>query len=231
MSQPQTPSPEELIAQLALLEEQQESGAKLLPSDATVKNINAELETYLADLRQPRPHDEYADESACERVLQMVQTIGREPSNPGDKTMLTQMESASTSTADALSLISLGNYELLSKIGEGGMGAVYKARHTKLDKIVAIKVLPKDKMQDKSSVARFEREMRAVGKLDHPHIVRAMDAGEENGTHFLVMEYVPGIDLSQLVKQLGPLPITDACELIRQEIGRASCRERVSGLV
>ena len=96
------------------------------------------------------------------------------------------------------------------------MGAVDKARHTKLDKIVAIKVLPKDKMQDKSSVARFEREMRAVGKLDHPNIVRAMDAGEENGTHFLVMEYVPGIDLSQLVKQLGPLPIAEACELIRQ---------------
>src|SRR5690606_13492072 len=102
------------------------------------------------------------------------------------------------------------------KLGEGGMGAVYKARHTKLDKIVAIKVLPAERMKDKGAVARFEREMRAVGKLEHPNIVRAMDAGEAGGMHYLVMEYVQGVDLSQLVKQRGPLPIADACELIRQ---------------
>ena len=58
--------------------------------------------------------------------------------------------------------------------------------------------------------------MEAVGKLEHPHLVRAMDAGEADGTHFLVMEYVPGKDLSQLVRDRGPLPIADACELIRQ---------------
>ena len=110
----------------------------------------------------------------------------------------------------------LREYELLEKLGEGGMGAVYKARHSKLDKVVAIKVLPADKLQDEQAVARFEREMRAVGKLEHPNIVRAMDAGEVNGMHFLVMEYVRGVDLSQLVKKLGPLPIADSCEMIRQ---------------
>jgi serine/threonine protein kinase len=58
--------------------------------------------------------------------------------------------------------------------------------------------------------------MRAIGRLDHPHIVRAMDAGEEGGLHFLVMEYVKGVDLSRLARRIGPLPIADACELVRQ---------------
>ncbi len=110
----------------------------------------------------------------------------------------------------------LGVYQLREKLGEGGMGAVYKALHTKLDKIVAIKLLPRDKTANPQTIARFEREMKAVGKLDHSHIVRALDAGELNGTHFLVMEYVEGIDLGALVKQLGPLPIDVACELVRQ---------------
>ncbi len=150
---------------------------------------------------------------------QMVQAIGRDPADPGDpgdKTQITQLEPAESTTGSSPTVISVGNYELLEKIGEGGMGAVYKARHTKLDKIVALKVLPPKKMQDNASLTRFAREMRAVGKIDHPNIVRAMDADEENGTHFLVMEYLPGIDLSQLVKQLGPLPIAETCELIRQ---------------
>ena len=110
----------------------------------------------------------------------------------------------------------LGEYQLLEKLGQGGMGAVYKARQTKLKKIVALKVLPKERMQDERAVARFEREMAAVGAVDHPNIVRAMDAREIDGTHFLVMEYVEGLDLSQLLRRQGPLPIADACELIRQ---------------
>ena len=112
--------------------------------------------------------------------------------------------------------IRLREYELLRKLGEGGMGTVYLARHTRLDRIVALKVLPPDRMRDSSAVARFEREMRAVGGLDHPSIVRATDAGDVDGTHFLVMEYVEGLDLSSLVERLGPIGMADACELVRQ---------------
>jgi serine/threonine protein kinase/formylglycine-generating enzyme required for sulfatase activity len=108
------------------------------------------------------------------------------------------------------------DYALLEKLGEGGMGAVYRARHLRLDKVVALKVLPAGRMRDRESVARFQREMKAIGRLDHPHIVRAMDAGEENGMHYLVMEYVEGTDLSRLARSVGPLPIADACELVRQ---------------
>ena len=84
----------------------------------------------------------------------------------------------------------------------GGMGTVYKARHQRLKRIVALKLLPPDRTRDKRAVARFEREMEAVGKLEHPNIVRALDAGEHDGTHYLVMEYVDGLDLSQLVRRL-----------------------------
>jgi serine/threonine-protein kinase len=110
----------------------------------------------------------------------------------------------------------LGQYRLLEKIGQGGMGAVYKARHLRLDRIVALKVLPAERAHAPEDVARFEREMRAVGKLNHPNIVRATDAGEADGVPFLVMELVEGTDLQRLVQQRGPLPLAEACELVRQ---------------
>src|SRR5262249_38269469 len=78
------------------------------------------------------------------------------------------------------------------------------------------KILPPERTRDPLAVARFVREMAAVGRLEHPNVVRATDAGEEDGTHFLAMELVEGIDLGHLVRFLGPLPVPDACELIRQ---------------
>jgi serine/threonine protein kinase len=108
------------------------------------------------------------------------------------------------------------DYELLEKLGEGGMGAVYKALHVKLKRPVAVKILPREKLVDAQAVARFNREMEAVGQLVHPNIVLAHDAGEADGQHYLVMELVEGMDLTQLVARLGPLPVADACELVRQ---------------
>lgn len=108
------------------------------------------------------------------------------------------------------------NYRLVEKIGEGGMGTVYLAIHTRLEKPVAVKLLKADRKRDPQAISRFEREMRAVGKLEHPNIIRAHDAGEENGVHYLAMEYVAGVDLSWLVRVLGPLPIAAASEVVRQ---------------
>jgi serine/threonine protein kinase/formylglycine-generating enzyme required for sulfatase activity/WD40 repeat protein len=110
----------------------------------------------------------------------------------------------------------LDGYELLEKLGQGGMGAVWKARHTRLDKVVAIKLLAPQCMGSDAAVSRFRREIRAVGMLEHPHIVRALDAGEVAGSHYLVMEYVEGTDLGQLIKKQGPRKPIDACELVRQ---------------
>lgn len=110
----------------------------------------------------------------------------------------------------------IGPYRLTKKLGQGGMGAVYQATHTKLDKVVAIKLLSRQSGLEATAVERFEREMKAVGKLDHPHIVRAMDAGECDGFHYLVMEYVEGRDVSQWVKSRGPFSVGQGCEIIRQ---------------
>jgi serine/threonine protein kinase len=136
-------------------------------------------------LRQPAPVHAFEREAACQKVTQMVQSLGQKQ-DESERTI----ETAGTTFQPRSSLTEyeplahLGAYELLAKLGEGGMGAVYKARHVKLDKIVAIKVLPTERMKDKQAVTRFEREMRAVGKLEHPHIVRAMDAGEAEGVHY-----------------------------------------------
>jgi formylglycine-generating enzyme required for sulfatase activity len=110
----------------------------------------------------------------------------------------------------------LGEYLLVERLGEGGMGVVWKAVHNRLGKPVALKTIHRRRLGDPASVARFGREMKAVGGLDHPNIVRATDAGEAGGVHFLVMEFVEGVNLSRLVKEHGPLPVREACALIRQ---------------
>jgi hypothetical protein len=109
-----------------------------------------------------------------------------------------------------------GEYELLAKLGEGGMGTVYRARHRRLGRDVALKrIRPRD--ADPSRLAaRFEREMRAVGRLDHPHVVEAQHAGEQDGQLFLVMKLLDGLDLARLVRRAGPLRPADACEAVRQ---------------
>jgi serine/threonine protein kinase len=110
----------------------------------------------------------------------------------------------------------LGEYELQERLGAGGMGEVYKARHQRLDKLVALKLLPAGAQGSADRVARFLREMRAVGSLDHPNVVEAHDAGEQAGVVYLVMKLIEGADLAKVVRQRGPLPVAEACDLARQ---------------
>jgi len=107
-------------------------------------------------------------------------------------------------------------YRLEDLLGEGGMGTVWKARHTRLDMVVALKVIGRRLSGDPAAEERFQREMKAVGRLRHPNIIRAHDAGEAGGRAYLVMEYAPGVDLADLVKRRGLLPPADACEVVRQ---------------
>ena len=96
------------------------------------------------------------------------------------------------------------------------MGSVFKARHARLDKIVALKVLSKGRTGDPNAVARFEREMKAVGKISHPNIVQALDARDVDGRVVLVMEFADGLDVGEVVRRVGPLNVADACEIVRQ---------------
>jgi serine/threonine-protein kinase len=110
----------------------------------------------------------------------------------------------------------LGPYRLLDRLGEGGMGQVLKARHVSMDRVVALKIIRKDRVSHPVALSRFDREVRAVSKLSHPNVVTAFDVAQVGGTHYLAMEYVEGIDLARLVQQSGRLPIANACEYARQ---------------
>lgn len=110
----------------------------------------------------------------------------------------------------------VGQYKLLDCIGTGGNGHVFKAEHSALGRTVALKVLAPAVVKNRQAIARFQHEMHAAALLDHPHIVRAWDAGSAGEVHFLVMEYVPGRNLGELVEAYGPLPVGFACECLRQ---------------
>jgi formylglycine-generating enzyme required for sulfatase activity len=110
----------------------------------------------------------------------------------------------------------LGEYVVLDRIGAGGMGQVFKARHGRMDRLVAIKLVSPSLVDAPEAVDRFQREVRAVARLEHANIVTAFDAGELDGTPFLVMQLVDGSDLSSVVKQRGPLAVPAAIECIRQ---------------
>lgn len=110
----------------------------------------------------------------------------------------------------------LGPYRLLKLLGEGGMGQVYLAQHSRLEMVVAVKVLAEHLNHNPQAISRFDREMKAVGRFNHPNIVRATDAGEYHGQHYLAMEFVDGRDLFQIVNAYGRLKVCDACEVVRQ---------------
>ncbi|HMP78848.1 MAG TPA: serine/threonine-protein kinase [Pirellulaceae bacterium] len=117
---------------------------------------------------------------------------------------------------DRVSPQRIGDYELIEPMARGGMGDVYRARHLRLEKMVALKILPQHRMRHGDAISRFAREMKIIGQMNHPAIVAAFDAGEETGIHYLTMEYIDGMDVSKLVRTLGPLDAENACEIVRQ---------------
>ncbi len=110
----------------------------------------------------------------------------------------------------------VGPYVILEKLGEGGMGAVYKARNVRLGRVVAIKLLRKERNTNVEVIRRFRREVEVVSSLAHPNVVRAFDACEVDGNLVFEMEYVEGVNLTQLVHKRGGLPVPMACDFIRQ---------------
>src|SRR3974390_44047 len=110
---------------------------------------------------------------------------------------------------------SLGHFELLQKIGEGGMGVVYKARDSRLERVVAIKLLPESRAADAERRARFIHEAKAASALNHPNIVTIYEAGEQDGRTFMVMEFVDGKPLGDLIPNKG-MRLTEALRIAVQ---------------
>jgi serine/threonine-protein kinase len=117
----------------------------------------------------------------------------------------------------------LGQYRILEQIGRGGMGRVYRAEHRTMKRIVALKVLASKLLNTERAIELFLHEVRAVSQLVHPNIVTAFDANEIKGRYYLVMEYVDGPNLDQLVRKQGPLSVGLACDYIRQVATGLQC--------
>lgn len=213
------PSREELIAYLVGTADEETAEAVIGHADgcracqAALGTLEDAADALIAQLRRPVWQNACLDEPQCHEAIARAEAVA-----PG-KSLSVEAHAAAQGPLPA----QLGEYRLLEKLDEGGMGRVYKARHTELDRVVALKALPAGRLANDRAIARFRREIKAAGRLDHPNIVRALDARQIEGTHLLVMEYVDGLDLSELVRRLGPLPIADACELIRQAALALQC--------
>jgi serine/threonine protein kinase/WD40 repeat protein/tetratricopeptide (TPR) repeat protein len=128
---------------------------------------------------------------------------------------LTQYQTAAIYQKKSRGLL-VGKYVILDKLGQGGMGVVFKAKQRTTGKVVALKILPPSFARDQRAVSRFKREIDAAGRLNHPNIVAALDADEDRGVHFLVMDYVEGRDLDRVVQANGPLPVVEAIDFVIQ---------------
>jgi serine/threonine-protein kinase len=124
----------------------------------------------------------------------------------------------------------LGPYRLISKLGQGGMGAVYKGCQETMDRLVAVKVLPRSLASDKEFIGRFNQEARAAGRLNHPNIVAGIDAGFADGYYYFAMEYVEGTNLADRLEGDGPLDEAEVLEVGRQ-VARALDHAHSSGVL
>ncbi len=164
------------------------------------------------------------DESALEKLLEKVRARcdGKLPADA--KKLATVLENKGLITAwHSEKLMAgkykgffLGKYKLLGHIGTGGMSSVFLAEHVRMAHKRAIKVLPKKRVADASYLARFQLEAKAIASLNHPNIVGAYDIDNEGDVHYIVMEYVDGLDMQALVKRDGPLDFGVAADLLSQ---------------
>lgn len=179
--------------------------------------IGLEMQTdpFVDALRQPPPRTflQSLRDSHFQKVVNRIKHLKIE-----DNTVTAADSGPALVESGQAVLGEFGQYQIIERIGHGGMGTVYRAVHTRLDKPVAIKIVAGGQIQHPDIIARFEREMRAIGKMDHPNLVRALDAGEtKNGEYlFLVMDLIPGKDVASILREQHPLPIADACEIARQ---------------
>ena len=153
------------------------------------------------------------DEAHYQRLREQALNKPVEIADPARAKELFRHTSRPSDPVEAPLPFQLGNYELLERIGRGASGAVYRARHVRLNQTVAVKVLDP---ACANALEAFVQEIETIGSLTHPHVVRATDAGEANGLHYLVMEFVEGVDAGRLLHHHEKLPVADACEIVRQ---------------
>jgi serine/threonine protein kinase/class 3 adenylate cyclase len=195
---------------MAILEDVGLEGVRLhLQGRRNLKGIgNVEIHELLYDDHGPRPMRNQP-KTSTERQWTVIPTQGFEGSHAG----------GGVGVAGQTALKRVGNYELEEVVGSGGMGDVYKAHHTQFGRVRAVKVIKPQFVNagHDDVIRRFYNEIKAVGRLEHKNIVVAIDSSSPNDkVHYLVMEYIEGLSLDEMVARHGPLPVAEACEIIRQ---------------
>src|SRR6266849_5528601 len=185
--------------------------------------LNLGLEAGKQETENGGRRSEDSDQQAVRRIWPIGWVRGRQTRKQADRSQQTALASAEDkgrqcppmSRADPVAGDFIEDYEILEKIG-GNMGLVFRARHRLLDKVVALKLLPAEAIADPARLARFQREIRVMGRLEHPNLVTAADARSVDSWHLVVMEWIDGVDLYRLVRTQGPLPVAAGCEAARQ---------------
>jgi len=196
-----------------------------MPAPATVPEL-------LALVRQ----SQLADAPGLAEYLRRLETSRSLPPAPADLArllvrdgFLTRFQAEQLLLGRSRSFL-LGKYKILDRLGAGGGGSVYLCEHSQMQRKVAIKVLPPHLAKDRSALERFYREAEAIAALNHPNIVRAYDVDQCDGLHLLVLEYVDGASLQEIVQRRGPLPCSEAAVYLWQAaLGLQHAHER--GLV
>ncbi len=180
----------------------------------TIRTLDASLETRLGNLIS------YARHGSDPQQGKLLNGEAEQNETKYDETLdlLTQRAKQAWHERDGHPAIAnqigdtIGNYVILRALGEGNMGQVVLANHKQMKRKVALKFISPELLSSSSARTRFQREIEATAKLQHPNLVIAHDAGEVNGQHFLVMEYVQGVDLRSKVKASGPLDVASALQ-------------------
>jgi len=163
-------------------------------------------------LRSKEEMSDYLDTFPPEKRPGDAEALARQMVRDGK---LTQLQ-ATTVLESKQAFLVFGDYVLLEKVGEGGVGEVFKASHRRADRVVALKVLRSESLDSPDMVKRFHQEVKVAARLTHPNIIATFDASQQDGLHFLVMEYVDGCDLAALVRGNGPLSVSQALDYVIQ---------------
>jgi hypothetical protein len=206
-----------IMIQKGLLNEAQVDALKA--GGTRLLKIPPKIDSRIGDVAVQKKYITRAQLDECLQLQAVDREHGRQPQKIGE--LLVAKGYLTLQQVDELVLISsksaapfeIPGYEILGKLGVGGMGAVYKAKQVSIDRVVAIKVLYPKFVKDREYLERFLREARLLAKLQHPNIVAAIDAGEIRGTPYFVMELVDGVSLSTLLDHKGRIPETDCIKL------------------
>jgi serine/threonine protein kinase len=186
--------------------------------DTTVREVHAELQTLLEQLKQPVPLNPYEQESACQQAVERVKALSQEVTAAFENTLSTNTESMPTT---------LDHFRIVRFLGQGGMGAVYLAEDTRLGRDVALKTMRADLAAKPSAKERFLREARLAAALEHDHIVPIYHVGEADGIPYLAMPFLKGQSLDELLKTRKTLSNEQVIRLgIQVAQGLAAAHER-----